>query len=135
MASEIRLSNAAVNAEADAFGALHNSGYLRIYAGTKPAGPDTAITSQTLLAELRFASTAFGAASAGVLTAGAITRDEDANATGTASFFRTLKSDGTTALLDGTCGTSAADLIMDRTDVTSGQPVECSALVYTRPKS
>lgn len=135
MASEIRLGNAAVNAEADAFAALLNSGYLRIYSGTKPAGPDTAISSQTLLAELRFASTAFGAAVAGVITANAITRDSSANATGTASFYRALKSDGTTALMDGTCGTSDADLIMDRTDVVSGQPVECSAFTYTRPKS
>lgn len=135
MANEIRLSNAAVNAQADALAALLNSGYVRIYAGSKPATADTAISGQTLLAELRFASTAFGAASAGVITANALTRDEDANASGTASFYRCLKSDGTTAIMDGTIGTSISDMIIDSTAITAGQPVEISSFVHTVPKA
>lgn len=42
MAKNTQLSNAAVNAEADALSALLNTGYLRIYSGTQPATADTA---------------------------------------------------------------------------------------------
>jgi hypothetical protein len=55
MANALRLTNAAVNAEADAFARLLDNGYLRIYSGTQPATADTALSGNTLLAELRFA--------------------------------------------------------------------------------
>src|SRR4051812_26349881 len=100
MALNSQLANVAANAEADAVATLLNNGYLRIYSGTQAATADTAIGAQVLLAELRFGATAFGAAVAGVATANAITSDTSADATGTASWFRTLKSDGTTAVFD-----------------------------------
>lgn len=87
-------------AMADAAAVLYNSGYLRIYSGTQPATPATAITSQVLLAELRYGATAFAAAVAGVATANAITSDSAADNTGIANFARSLKSDGTTVLED-----------------------------------
>ncbi len=135
MASEIKISNAGVNAAADAFAVLLNSGYLRIYAGSKPATADTAISGQTLLAELRFGSTAFVASALGVIVANAVTRDEDANATGTAAFYRAFKSDGTSPIVDGTVGTSSADMIVETTSITAGQPVECSAFQFSFPKA
>jgi hypothetical protein len=52
MAHNLKLSNAAVNAKADALAALANNGYLRIYSGSQPADADSAITSQVLLAEV-----------------------------------------------------------------------------------
>ena len=70
-----------------------------------------------LLAELRFAATAFPAAVAGLLTANAITGDVAANATGTAAWFRCLKSDGTSVLMDGTVGTATSDLVLDSTAI------------------
>lgn len=91
-------------------GALLNGGYLRIYDGTKPTQGDTAITTQVLLAELTFGSPAFGSPSGGTITANAITSDTSANASGTATWFRAFKSDGTTAVLDGTVGVSGCDL-------------------------
>ena len=51
MANNLKLSNAAVNAEADALSVLLDNGYLRIYDGTQPANADTPISTQTLLAE------------------------------------------------------------------------------------
>ena len=78
--------------------------------GVPPSG---AITTQVLLAELRFAATAFPAAVAGLLTANAIATEVDAKATSTATWFRALKSDGTTVLMDGSVGIAAADLILD----------------------
>lgn len=130
MALNTQLSDAAVEAEGDALAALLNSGYLRIYDGTQPATADTAVSTQVLLAELRFGATAFGACVAGLLTANAITADSSANASGTASWFRALKSDGTTAILDGSVGTSAANMIIATTAISSAQTVSCSSFTH-----
>jgi len=127
VANNLKMANAAVNAEADALSDLLDNGYLRIYDGSQPATADTAIGGQVLLAELRFANPASGAAVAGVLTMSALTSDTANNATGTASWYRALKSDGTTPVMDGSVGTAAADLILNsvalqinaQTDVTS----------------
>jgi len=106
-----------VNAEADALAPQFNTGYLRIYDGAQPTNADTAVGAQVLLAELRFNATAFPAAVAGLLTANAITGDVDANATGTAAWFRALQSNGTSAIMDGTVGTATSDLVLDSTAI------------------
>jgi hypothetical protein len=134
MANNPKISNAAASAEADATTALLNSGYLRIYDGTQPTNADTAVSTQTLLAELRFGATAFGAASNGVATANSITADSSANATGTAAWFRALKSDGTSAIFDGSVGTSGADLNLGSTALQSGAQVSVTSFTYTRNK-
>ena len=119
----------------DAIRADYNSGRLRIYSGTVPATSDTALGAQVQLAELTMNATAFPAASGGVLTANAITRDNAADATGTASFFRLLDSTGATVLAQGAVGTSAAEMIVPTTSVVAGQPFECSTLTITHPAS
>jgi len=134
MASNLKMADAGVNAEADALAALLNSGYLRIYDGTQPATADTAVSTQVLLAELRFNATAFGASSAGVITANAITDDTDANNTGTATWFRALKSDGTTSVLDGNVGTSASNLVISTTSIIQHATVSVSSFVHTVTK-
>jgi hypothetical protein len=131
MASNLYLANVSANAEADALAALLNNGYLRIYSGTQPANADTALSGNTLLAELRFGATAFPAAVAGVLTANAITADTSADATGTATFFRCFKSDGTTVVLDGSVGTATADLILNSTAIQLGAQVSVTSFQHT----
>ena len=137
MANDLRMGNAGVNGEADAFDTLAAAGYIRIYSvgSGRPATADTAIGDQVLLAELRFGTPAFGAASAGVLTAEAITKDSAANATGTAAWFRVLESDGTTALFDGECGTSASDLNLASLSIVEFAEVTISAMTHTLPKA
>lgn len=136
MANNFDISNAARSAAADAVVDLIDggagAGLLRIYDGTKPAGPDTAITTQNLLAELTFSDPAFGAASNGVATAAAITADASANATGTATWFRAVTSAGT-AIFDGEIGTSGSDLNLNSTSIQSGAEVSVSSLTYTQP--
>jgi len=131
MANNPHFSNTAANAEADAVAALLNSGYLRIYDGSQPANANTAVSTQTLLAELRFGSTAFAASSGGVITANAIADDTDANATGTASWVRCLKSDGTTVIMDGSVGTSGCDLNMNSTAIQIHAQISVTALTLT----
>jgi hypothetical protein len=134
MAKNTTWSTVERNTKLDAVKADFNTGYLRIYDSTgtgQPAGPDTAITTQVLLAELRFNATAFPASSSGVLTANAITSDAAANATGTATWFRCLKSDGTTALMDGTVGTASANLILATTSIVINAVVDVSSFTIT----
>ncbi len=104
------------------------SGKLRIYSGTRPA-TGGAIT--TLLAELTLNATFAPAASSGVLTLNAITQDSSADATGTATWARIFKSDGTTICLDCSVGTSAADIILNTVSLVSGAAVAVSSATIT----
>lgn len=135
MALDTQLANAVVNAQADALATQLNNGYLRIYSGTKPATADTALSGQTLLAELRFNATAAPAASAGVLTFNAITQDSSADATGTASFFRALQSNGTSVVMDGTVGTSGANLNLGTVSIVAGAIVSVTSFTHTVAKA
>lgn len=123
MAQNLVLENEAVNAEANALAALCNSGYLRIKSA-----------ADLQLAELRFASTAFPAASAGVLTANAIVTDTSADATGTATKYEVYKSDGTSKLWTGTVGITTSDLILNSVSISQGAQVSVSSLMHTVPK-
>jgi hypothetical protein len=87
-----------------------------------------------LLAELRFGATAFGAAVAGVATANAITAEDAALATGTATWFRALKSDGTTVVFDGSVGTTGANMNINNADIQANVGVSVSLLTYTIQK-
>lgn len=104
---------------------------LRIYSGTRPADANTALSGNTLLAELTFTDPAASASASGVLTFSAITQDSSANATGTASFFRVVQSDGTTVAFDGTVAASGSDLNLTTTSITLGQPVQISSFTIT----
>ncbi len=116
MALNPKLSAASRNLALNAALDVLNSGFFDIYDSTgaaQPADADTAITTQQKLAGLTFASTAFSAASAGSKAAGAIGTDTDADATGTATWYRLWKSDHTTAVWDGSVGTSSTNLVLN----------------------
>lgn len=104
---------------------------IRIYGGARPATVDTAVGAQPMLAELTGNATAFGTVASGALTAGAITGDSAADATGTATWFRVFKADGTTACVDGDVGTSGADLNLSSVSLTAGQAVGLQSFVLT----
>ena len=134
MANNLQESTESVNAACNAIVDLADTGYIRIYDGSQPANANTAVSTQTLLAELRFGATAFGAASGGTATANAITADSSANATGTASWFRVLKSDGTSVLWDGTVGAGGTyDLVLNTTSIVSGATVSITSMTFTHP--
>ena len=105
-----------------------NAALLRIYDGTRPA---TGGTATTLLAELTCGTPFAAGASSGVLTLGSITQDSSANATGTATWFRIVKADGTTFVLDGNVGTSGSDLNLTTTSIVATQPVSVTSFVIT----
>lgn len=104
-----------------------NSGKLRIYSGSRPA-TGGAIT--TLLVELTMNATSFPAASGGVLTANAIASGT-AVATGTATWARLFKSDGTTIVMDMGVGTSGQEVTIATTSIVTSGTVSVSSLVIT----
>lgn len=128
----MRVTAARRNAMLDSMAAQLNNGYIRVYNGTQPANADTALSGNTLLAELRFGATAFPAASGGVLTANAITNDTSADATGTPTFARLLQSDGTTVVGDITAGVGSGELNFAST-LTAANVVSVTSLTITFP--
>jgi len=117
----------AIDDACNAGSASPSQGKLKIYDGSRPA---TGGAATTLLAELTLDDPAFGAAVAGVLTAGAITGDTSADATGTATWFRLEDSDGT-HVLDGDVGTSGSDLNLNTVALTAGVQVDVTSMVLT----
>ena len=134
-ANNLTLSNAGKSAAMDAVTALLNAGgagTIKIYTGTQPAGPDTALSGQTLLATLTFSSTSFGASVNGVATANTITSGTAGN-TGTATWAR-MASGGGTAVMDCTVGTSSSfDIVFPTTTINSGETVSISSFTLTHP--
>jgi|HubBroStandDraft_1064217.scaffolds.fasta_scaffold123665_2 lysophospholipase L1-like esterase len=120
-------SAATKNASVGAVAALCNSGFIRVYSGTRPATPDSALSSNTLLATFVFGATAFGAASSGIATANAIA-SVTAVASGIASFARVFQSDGTTVIGDLNCGTSVNDITFPTLSFVSGATISCTSL-------
>lgn len=126
MASNLKYSNGTRDAQQNGLITYAGSGaIIRIYDGTQPANANTAITTQTLLVSLPI-SGSFGTDSNGTITLSAVT-SASAVATGTASFFRIVKSDGTTVVMDGSVGTSNADMILNTTAIANTQTVAISS--------
>jgi hypothetical protein len=89
--------------------AVGASGFLRLYDGAQPAGPDTALSGQNVLAELALSATAFAAGAGGSIVANTISDDTDANATGTATWASFVTAAGV-RILDVAVGTAGADI-------------------------
>jgi hypothetical protein len=110
--------------------AVGSNALIRIYSGTPPANVGTALAGNTQLAELACSATFAPGASGGVLTLNAISNDTSADASGTATFFRILTSGGT-AIVQGTVGTSGADMNLSTTTFSTGLVVSISSFTIT----
>lgn len=108
--------------------AIGASSTIKIYSGTKPATPETA-ASGTLLATVTI-SGSFTSTS-GVLTA-ADPASVTPAANGTAGYFRVATSGGT-AILDGTVGTSGADMNLSSTTIATTSPLDLGVPTITVP--
>lgn len=126
MASNLKYSNGTRDAQQQGLITYAGSGaIINIYQGTQPANANTAISTQTLLVTLPI-SGSFGTDSNGTITLSTVTNGT-AVATGTGQFFRIFKSDATTVVMDGSVGTSSADMILNNTSIATGQTVSISS--------
>ena len=136
MANQFVISASARNAACDAIVDLIDIGtgisYLKIYSGTKPANPGTAVSTQVLLASLAFPNPAFGTSANGFPAAGTITNETN-TVDGVATWFRLCDRNGT-GIGDGTIGTSGADLnFPSGVTFTAGGTVSISSLTISVP--
>lgn len=125
----ISITAAVAQALATALATAVGSGAsIRIYSGTKPATPETTATG-TLLATVPITGT-FTASGGSITSAdpGAVTPA----ASGTAGYFRLLTS-GSTAILDGTVGTSGADMNLSSTAISTSSPLDLGVPTFTVP--
>lgn len=134
--ANVRLANNPQQSAMDAVTALIDAGgagTIKIYTATQPANSNTAVSSQTLLAELTFSATSFGAAStSGTATANSITADSSADATGTATWAR-IESGGASTIFDCDVSTSGATINLNTTSITAGGNVSISSFTLTLP--
>lgn len=133
MASKLNYSTTLRNAKLDAITtAVGNAGILKLYdnGAAQPAGPGTAVPGgSVLLATWTLGSPFAPAASGGVLSP-TLPSNVNGAATGTQAWFRIYKSDNTTAVIDGSAGTSGADMNLSGT-VVSGQPIQITSWTFT----
>lgn len=121
-------------------GSTNPSARLRIYSGTAPADADTALSGNTLLAELAMSNPAFGAAAdlnpGARATASAITDDTSADATGTATFFRLVDRDGNVVFQgDITATGGGGTLTLNTVSIVAAALVKVTSLTITMPES
>jgi hypothetical protein len=141
----ISISNAAAIAACDAIvdrvDLNSPPGLLRIYSGTPPADADSALSGNTLLSEPVMSNPAFGNAAdanpGGRAVANAIADDTDANATGTAAFFRIYNGNGTTCVLQGsvTATGGGGDLTINTVAIQIHALVKVTSLAFTQPET
>lgn len=130
---------------------VFKDGVLKLYSGSQPSSPDAAV-SGTLLATITVSSGAFVAGAFGnglefgAAASGAISKNSDvwsgvAAASGVAGYFRlfanaTDAGGASTSLprIDGSIGTSGADLNMSSTTLTSGQTYTIDTFTLTLPE-
>lgn len=141
----LSISNAQAVQACDAFvdsvdlGTTNAQGKLVIYSGTAPALVDTALSGNTVLAELNLSQPAFGgavdAAPGATATANAITDDAAANNTGTATFFRILDRDDTPRIQGSVTVTGGGgELQLNSVAIQSGATVQVTSLTVTMPE-
>ena len=108
-----------------------SGGTIKIYTGSMPATPETAIGVQVLLGTLVF-SDPCGNVSSGVLTMSAISQDVSADATGTATWARIANSDGTAIFdVDITATGGGGVMQLNTTSIVVGGPILCTAFTVS----
>jgi hypothetical protein len=136
----MKVSNAIANAWALDLLARINAGpgpgYLEFYTATQPAGPDTAITTQSLLGTATFSDPA-GTVTGRVITFDTIANDADADDTGPVTWARAYDSTGL-AVKDLTVGLAGSgpnggnpDIVINNINIVAGRPILVNSFTVT----
>lgn len=119
--------NAMADAAVDLLDAGSGAGTLEIKSGA------STVAGTNEVATLTFSDPAFGAASSGTATASAIT--DDSSATGGTASHCTLFDSDSDAVVQGTVGTSGADINLSSVSIGAGDTVSITSLTLTQPAS
>ena len=106
------------------------SSTVNIYSGSVPGNADASLGAAILLVSLPCSATFAPAASAGVLTANAITQT-NVGTSGTAAFYRLIATGGSTVLAQGAVGTSGSDMNLNTTTLVTGGPCVVSSFTIS----
>ena len=127
----LQLSTTVRNARLDAIEtAIGASAVLKMRTGAAPANCGTA-DSGTVVSTINLPSDWLAAANSGSKAMSGSWADASADATGVMAHFRVYASDGTTCHMQGTVGTSGADMIVDNTSVNAGQSFTITGFTLT----
>lgn len=127
----LQYSTAVRNAKLDAIEtAIGVSAIMTIRTGAAPANC-AAANSGTVVATLNLPSDWMANAASGSKSMTGTWQDTSADATGTAAHFRIHDSTATTCHIQGTVGTSAADLIVQNTSFSAGQAFTITSFTIT----
>src|SRR5689334_9212109 len=122
-----RFSVLAVDLKASALLSWLDNGWLNIFDGERPDGPDENVGTQVLLARLQLGAPAFTEPSNGCAAATPV-EPSPALASGRPTWFRLETKDGT-ALIDGTVGGSWSENTEEAFDFTINGDIEAEGLV------
>jgi len=103
---------------------------LKIRTGAQPANC-AAADSGSVVSTITLPSDWMAAADAGAKAMSGTWADASADATGVAAHFRLYKADGTTCVMQGSCGESDAQMILDNTDLNEGQAFSITSFTLT----
>lgn len=134
MAKNTQLSNATVNKQAQDIVNDLDTGYCRIYEGPQPANADIPLSGQVLVVELRFKSPSAPSPIDGVINFNNMNA-VNGLATGQAAWFRCLKSDGVSVVMDGSVGRTNANMTLINTLIVIGALVTITNFQHTVEKS
>ena len=134
-----RINTTATNTMADALADEFDTpaGTLYIYDNDGdgvPADADTAITNQTLVAQITLPTPAFGAADNGQCSKAGTWQDTDADASANVDggFFRIVADNG--EVIQGEIG-AGKEMTLDDYDIVAGGTVTVSSYSFTMPES
>lgn len=108
------------------------SAKLQIYTGAIPVNC-AAAASGTKLVEFTLAADWAAAASSGTKSFSGLPISANAVAAGVAGYFRIVDNAGTTCHMQGTVGTTGADLTLDNTNIAINQTVQVTSWSITAP--
>lgn len=126
-----KLATAIVEAQAQLLATEMAGAKLNIYSGTQPAGANQGVSMDaTLLASLTFGDPAFSSITGGIMTSNPLTGGV-AESAGTATWFRILKADNVTPIMDGNVSETAGNLVLTTTEISVGVTIEVTTFTHT----
>jgi hypothetical protein len=125
-----KLSVEASNVATQAVTAMLDGGYIEMFAGSQPAGPNEKPIRGIKVCRIALSSPAFGKASNGEAQSRKTLESDPAEADGRVEWFRAYKRDGT-PVMDGSVGLSGCDLNINDTQIKTGTIAVVRGMVFS----